>query len=353
MPEVSVIVPVYNVENKIRRCLDSLREQSFTDFEVILVEDGSPDSSGKICDEYAAMDSRFRVIHQVNQGVSVARNNGIKAANGRYIGFVDSDDYVDQDYIKCLYETAEKTHSDIAMCNYYLVGADERLEFQSHEYEPDFNLNRNGIERVIYKHIARNDSTTGYFSLWNKLIKKELITRNHIFLDETMSFGEDMLFVMDCLKYCECISFTDRALYYYVRTENGLFSKYRPSFLNDIMKCYDSLVLQVLGAEPEKQDKVPLTLKYYGYILRHINGIIENEPKRNKMLKSVFRNQTVQEIFSVLLEQSNLVNLDVQDFRIIRAVNRKRYGLALFWMVYQYDDRFWLRKMRRKLSLAL
>ncbi|MCB8516908.1 glycosyltransferase, partial [Enterococcus durans] len=97
MCEISIIVPIYNVEQYLRKCVDSILAQTFTDFEVILVDDGSPDNSGAICDEYAKLDSRVRVIHKENGGLSDARNAGIEIAKGKYLGFVDSDDFIDKD----------------------------------------------------------------------------------------------------------------------------------------------------------------------------------------------------------------------------------------------------------------
>ncbi|EME8139564.1 glycosyltransferase, partial [Enterococcus faecium] len=102
MCEISIIVPIYNVEQYLRKCVDSILAQTFTDFEVILVDDGSPDNSGAICDEYAKLDSRVRVIHKENGGLSDARNAGIEIAKGKYLGFVDSDDFIDKDMYEIL-----------------------------------------------------------------------------------------------------------------------------------------------------------------------------------------------------------------------------------------------------------
>ena len=112
MPKVTVIVPVYNVEQYLRRCIDSILAQTFGDLELILVDDGSADSSGVICDAYAEKDSRVKVIHQKNSGVSAARNTGLDAAEGEYIAFVDSDDHVDPDYLAALLQTK----ADLVIC---------------------------------------------------------------------------------------------------------------------------------------------------------------------------------------------------------------------------------------------
>lgn len=119
-PIISIIVPVYKVEKYLHRCLDSIIVQTFTDWECILIDDGSPDNSGAICDEYASKDSRFKVIHQENKGVSAARNAGLDAAKGTWIGFVDSDDWVEPRMYQLLYQGIETSNVDIITCNCFL-----------------------------------------------------------------------------------------------------------------------------------------------------------------------------------------------------------------------------------------
>ena len=118
MAEVSIIVPVYQVEKYIRQCVDSILAQTFTDFELILVDDGSKDQSGQICDEYAGRDRRVRVIHKENGGLSDARNKGMDQAVGNYFMFIDSDDYTAPTMIECLYKSILNENADIAVCNY-------------------------------------------------------------------------------------------------------------------------------------------------------------------------------------------------------------------------------------------
>ena len=138
MPEISVIVPVYKVENFIHRCVDSILCQSFHDFELILVDDGSPDSCGEICEDYAAKDSRIHVIHQKNGGLSAARNTGIDwvlaNSSSHWISFVDCDDWVHPDFLKGLYSSAEQTLCKISACGFY------RTEGESFSEEQDFSV---------------------------------------------------------------------------------------------------------------------------------------------------------------------------------------------------------------------
>lgn len=167
MPEISIIVPVYNLERYLRECLDSIGNQTFSDWECILVDDGSSDSSGAICDEYAARDSRFRVIHQANGGVSVARNTGLDACRGRYIGFVDPDDYAHSDLFKRLHDLIVEYDADVAQ-----VGI-EKLYTTYTEKQTLVNAvtvyNRGEVAaELIYE--RRMPSY-----LWNKLFKREVI----------------------------------------------------------------------------------------------------------------------------------------------------------------------------------
>ncbi len=121
MCEISIIVPVYKVEKYLKKCVDSILAQTFSDFELILVDDGSPDNSGRICDDYAKKDARVRVVHKQNGGLSSARNAGIEVAKGKYLGFVDSDDYIAEDMYELLYKAIIKEEADLSICGIYDV----------------------------------------------------------------------------------------------------------------------------------------------------------------------------------------------------------------------------------------
>lgn len=167
IPVISIIVPVYGVEKYLRDCLDSIVSQTFSDWECILVDDGSPDQSGAICDEYAARDSRFRVIHRPNGGVAAARNTALAACRGRYIGFVDSDDLVHSGMFQHLYELIVAHDADVAQVGF------EVLHLGYKKYRPlvdsieIYNRSRVAVELLQDKRIQNY--------LWNKLFRRELI----------------------------------------------------------------------------------------------------------------------------------------------------------------------------------
>lgn len=185
-PVVSIIVAVYNVEDLLSRCLDSIINQTFTNFEVILINDGSKDNSGKICDEYALKDCRFRVIHQDNQGVSKVREKGIKSAIGEYTIHVDPDDWIESNMLERLVEVAKSDDADIVICDYFV----NRNDSQIRKCERPINLNpRNVLCELFYR-------LTG--SLWNKLIRR-ILYENIPFVNG-VSCGEDYLTCMRLLK---------------------------------------------------------------------------------------------------------------------------------------------------------
>lgn len=165
---ISIIVPVYNSERYLKDCLESIINQSYKNLEIILINDDSKDKSGEICDKIADRDSRIRVFHKNNEGVSVARNYGLGKSNGEYIYFSDSDDILEKDLIYKLVEALEKTSSDIAMCSYYTFQETNKKHFSSEKL-----FNGNYSRKEFAKIMLENECYSGY--LWNKLFKKTLL----------------------------------------------------------------------------------------------------------------------------------------------------------------------------------
>lgn len=163
---ISIIVPVYKVEPYIRQCIESILSQTYKNLEIILIDDGSPDNCGKICDEYAAIDNRIKVIHKENGGLSEARNYGLKAARGIYVGFIDGDDYVDEAFFQMLYDAAEKENCDIAEC--YSVNFEDGNIPQG-----DYRSEQTCLSPLQWL----TESNVGDFLpcvVWNKIYKKTL-----------------------------------------------------------------------------------------------------------------------------------------------------------------------------------
>ena len=167
-PLISVIVPVYRVEEFLPRCVDSLRAQTYENLEIILVDDGSPDHCPEICEKYAARDVRIRVIHQENRGLSGARNAGIDAAAGEYLAFVDSDDYVTEDFIESLYTLAEDTGCPIAQCRFSYVQGERLWERENQVWK----IYRG--ESLMAQLYGPEEEATCFVVAWNKLYRKDI-----------------------------------------------------------------------------------------------------------------------------------------------------------------------------------
>lgn len=201
---ISVIVPVYNSRDTLARCVKSLREQTLTDLEIILVDDGSSDGSGMLCNGFSREDVRIRVIRKANGGVSSARNAGIEAAKGRYLMFMDSDDYAEPDMAEKMLKGIGE--DDIAICGFH------------HHYQ--------GRDIVRIPDVPGQSGEENFLALygqgflnmpWNKLYKKELAGR----FDESLSLGEDLLFNLDYLRKTDGISVVKEALCHYIQDETG------------------------------------------------------------------------------------------------------------------------------------
>ena len=347
-PFFTLITPVYNIERLIAATIESALSQTFTDWEMILVDDGSPDNSPAICDDYAAKDNRVVVIHKANGGVSAARNDGIAKASGEFIAFCDSDDYLEKDCLSTLYEYQKKTNADLVMSNCRTIRP-TRTEHVSHGYNDGEILRGETLKNTLYNKIAKCD-TAGYFCVWNKLFKKSIIAKNGVRFNEDMSFGEDMLFVMDYIKVIDSVAFTDKPLYNYEVLESGLFYSYKPSFLSDILTCYNRMI-----RDTEKySDSIELDFKYYHYIDRYINGVIENEKKKRSLLKTLYQNPLVKKIYAnvsaISEDERNRRCVDEHDLIIPRLVAHGKIKKAVRKTIYAYDEGSALRKIKRNIG---
>lgn len=217
---ISVVVPVYNTDLFLDKCIESIVNQSFTDWECILIDDGSTDRSGTICDEWEERESRIKVIHQSNSGVSVARNHGLSVAKGEFIAFVDSDDWLDLDYFESLYSLLIKTGADLVISGMILEYTSGAHEMYIPTSEEVFNLSSDNTDKFI----ALNDKFLLY-PPYLKLFSRRIITDNSILFDKNYSYGEDLLFNFQYLSYVHRIATLSNAKYHYRVFSNNSLSK--------------------------------------------------------------------------------------------------------------------------------
>lgn len=210
--KVSVIVPVYKAELYIEKCVQSILDQTLDSIEIILLDDGSPDRSGDICDEIAQKHDNVVVFHLENGGPSRARNIGLANANGKYVGFVDSDDYIVPNMYEILYDLMEQEQADFSMCSYFIDDGNQ-IRTLNMNYKKEYNGNKEIRDELASLYSKRYHN--GLYSVCNKLFNNNLLQTNNIFFDEDLIRAEDAWFVFECLKVANKICFTDEALYYY------------------------------------------------------------------------------------------------------------------------------------------
>lgn len=215
-PNVSIIVPVYNAEKTLERCVDSILNQTYGDFELLLVNDGSQDASGAICDHYAARDSRIRVFHRENAGVSAARQSGPGPAVGSYLQFLDSDDWITPDATASLVRAAEEYDCDLVISDFYRV-VGERV---SHKGDIDDD---NVLTREEYAaHMMENPADFYYGVLWNKLYRRRIVEAHHLRMDPEISWCEDFMFNLEYIRHAQRFYALQIPIYYYVKTKGSL-----------------------------------------------------------------------------------------------------------------------------------
>lgn len=237
MAKVSVIVPVYKVEKYLARCIESLVCQTLSDIEIILVDDGSPDNCPMLCDQWAEKDERIRVIHKENAGLGFARNTGLDAAKGEYIGFVDSDDYVEQDMYEKLYDAAVKYNAEFALTGFKCIGGimvskEDSVTIINNFEKEKFFEGKEGIDELILNIVGarpedKEDSKYGFSSVKN-IYKAKVIKENNVrFESERRVMSEDVFFVLEYLKHTNNAVGIEGAHYCYCRNDDSLSKSYR------------------------------------------------------------------------------------------------------------------------------
>lgn len=267
--KISVIIPVYNVDKFLSECLESVINQTYNNIEIVLIDDGSTDESGKICDEYGAKDKRIKVIHQKNMGVSIARNTGIKLAKGDYITFVDSDDIINPKYIELL--SSHANNNTLSMGNILLF--DKKIV--DRPVKKDFIILRKDFIKLSELFLLNSPCC--------RLYNLNIIRSNHLLFKEDLSLGEDLLFNLEYLKYIDKIFFINQDLYYYRQFYNdSLSSKYNDKMMQIQFMLFDKYTDFFKNSIMEKQQCTIFDTQRFSMII----SIVQNEFSNGK--KSFF-----------------------------------------------------------------
>lgn len=291
-PLISIIVPIYNVETYLHRCLNSILEQTFTDFEVLLINDGSTDNSGVICEEYAQKDKRFKVFHKENGGVASARQVGIDKAIGEYSIHADGDDWMEKDMLSDMYKIITTQKADILISDFY-VDFPTKNEITYRLQKPS-NLNHSTINKEIL-------SNQLFGSLWHKLIRHELYKLYEVKFLPNINYCEDVLVLSQLLKHPLSIAYHNKAYYHYCMDN-----------LNSITRNYtkDTYIQRKNYYEQLKQI---IDLNLYHKELEHVQNVVFYEAYINNVLTQEELRNNIKKVF----------------FSIIKEVNSKRFIFSL------------------------
>lgn len=335
-PEISIIVPIYNPgKRKLKHCIESILKQSYKDFELLLINDGSTDDSLKTCQEYAKKDNRIVVIDKENEGTIKTRQKGIEISKGEYITFVDSDDYIDNEYLLRLYEGIG--NADISVCNirkvfgnYSFLGKDNR----SYYFEK---------KRVYEEKEIRNEILPAYFhghpfpsSLYAKLFKRKLLVNTGKYLKNIKFLGDDLFLSFEALLRAKKLTIIPEILYYY--RFGGGTSRFMPAHFNDIVECYkvQKSVLNEYEFERDHSNgiKIMLLNSFNVYIMSflysnkneiEIKNIIK-ENLENEYLQEAIANENVQNYFGREYSE-NLKSRNIDYFYKMIFKNKKKRRL--------------------------
>ena len=274
---ISIIIPVYKVEKYLEKCIQSVINQTYENLQIILVDDGSPDNCGKICDEYAKKDHRIEVIHKSNGGLSDARNKGLEIAKGEYIGFVDSDDYIEADMYEVLYNLLKQYNADVSICNFYTV-SQGKISIKN----ADNGINEyNRIE--ILKEILLDKNIQSY--AWNKLYKKELFDEIKYPIGKKY---EDIGTTFYLLEKCNKVVVTGKSEYYYINRQDSIVNNVTESTITDyielIMQRYDYIEENIKELSSYNKDYLKRILKNAEKDIKSLNEVGDYTKKKYEEL---------------------------------------------------------------------
>ena len=301
MPIISVIVPVYKVEKYLERCVSSLINQSLKDMEIILVDDGSPDQSGALCERLQEMDERILVIHKKNGGLSSARNAGMKIACGKYIGFVDSDDDVELDMFQTMIEAAELNNADFVMADYIRFTQEGNATLVSTNLK-DGNYLKEDIIKNIYPSLVmgKNIDYGPILAVWHCIYNRSFLIANNITFAEDVKWSEDNLFSA-MVGYCanRFVYLKGKGLYHYYQNPGTITTSYREGAW-DIYKRMNEYMTNYFGAKKEYDFEYQLKLHLIYYecnVIRLECQHAQNMRSARVNVKKILRDVTLSNCF--------------------------------------------------------
>jgi glycosyltransferase EpsJ len=295
MPKFSVVIPVYNAEMYLDRCLHSLLIQNYDDYEIILIDDGSTDKSGQICDLYAKENSNIRVIHGENEGLGIARNKGMRKSRGEYIVFVDNDDYVEENYFEILSESVRKGY-DVITFSYNIIGQQDKQRPPVYGCKREGEcciLTRKEIEKRLLNTVEY--ASSDFWFVWRRCYKTEFLLKNNIFYDEKVRVGDDIIFNIKLYTFLNSMLLVNKVIYNYL-TDN-LTSITRTKYKKNLIQNLEIYYLSRKSIDYKNLPEIKVkrdTAKYYiNHILFLFLRNLKNAPYKKLDELKAFRDSII------------------------------------------------------------
>lgn len=335
IPKVSIIVPIYNVEKYLDRCIQSLVNQTLNDIEIILVDDGSPDNCPSMCDEYAQKDNRIKVIHKQNAGLGYARNSGLDIATGEYVAFIDSDDYVDLSMYKTLYKRAETINADAVFCGFKTEIFPNNWHESKEVYE-DQLWEGNNVKEFMYNMIASGKGVRQerlyQMSVWHAIYRRDIIINHNIlFPSERDVVSEDIPFQIDFLKNADKVLYLNAYLYYYCLNETSLSSTFKKEKFYGYNKLRECLLSKI--NETEYRQRV--NRLYIGYCRAYCYNVYNANIKNKDVYKEILDNS----IFRKTKQEFNASFLPLRTRIMYILMSNKTLILLLLYIRFTHKLR--------------
>ncbi len=327
-PKVSIVVPVYNGEKYIDGCMKCLQEQTYEQIEIILVDDGSKDRSGAMCDEYASKDARIKVCHQGNGGLSSARNLGIRNATGKYVWFFDVDDEVEATVIEDNVKLAEAHQADVVMFGFWYYDVDKK-ELIPNEMERTFV---GTAEEYFHNYLLQTIDHEVFNAPWNKMIRKELLEENDLWFDTGYPIYEDIIFAASLMDIAQKIVVNNKMYYkYYVRSSGSLITRFYDTFFESVTQFHDNAMKYCSKYDNNTKQIRRLNLLYVTHVFTHLKQI-----SCRKQLSKEEKYKLIRKITDSDKLQNAIANSDLSGRKdIMRKLIQKKQGrmICLFYSI--------------------
>ncbi len=322
---VSVVVPVHNAELYLEECIESILQQSFKDLELVLVDDGSTDDSGRICDQYALRDERVKVIHKENEGVAKACRIGIEDAAGKYLLFVDSDDWIDLDMVEQLYYVAEKYGTDVVLCHFMRESGDKSTKRKMHLLSEGV-YDREKMAQIIFPELISDGTFEGRIVAADtrgaRLFRKDIVTNNMVFYRDDLTTGEDYVLALPAILDARLLyAFSDYYPYHYRKVQTSVTQAYIENMWQKMLLLNNQIEL-IAETKAVYDFKLQIRRELVKYAIITINHLF-----RHKELDADYIIKSIKDICNDSKLKSALENLDFSGYER----NKKIMLLLIKW----------------------